>query len=216
MINLAKMIKVFLFVAIILCIIAQLLPWGRLELTISGEEFPYEDYIDINYGINFYHWGGIQVGPKFPGVPEWYITPTDFTGISDSTKLYGFAFGTLFIYFSIPLAIISLITGIVAYEKFGKKRSKSSLQAGASSLLAIISFIFYMQLSYLLNISDVGVSTNFYWYYGFYMMIISSILFLISFFLNKRQISNEEKIPYKDKHKIDKKNCKRQTKKDIV
>ena len=134
----------------------------------------------------------MHISPKFPGVPEWHLTPTNFSGISESTKLYGFAFGTLFLYFTIPLAIISLIIGVIAYKKIGKKPSKNSLQAGVFSMLAVLSFSFYMQLTYLMNIGDIeGISTNYYWYFGFYLMIISTILFFISSFMMKR-ISTKE------------------------
>ena len=97
--DLKKIVKVVLIAGIILCGIAQILPWGRLELAITEEiqeEFPMDDLANISINIYFYHWGGMQITPKFPGVPEWYLTPTNFSGITGSSKVYGFAFGTLF------------------------------------------------------------------------------------------------------------------------
>jgi len=204
--DLNKIINALLLVGIILCGIAQMLPWGRLELPINEEpqnELPTEDFTNIIVSVDFYHWGGMHISPKFPGVPEWHFTPTNFSGISNSPKLFGFAFGTLFLYFAIPLAIISLIIGVIAYKKIGRKRSKNSLQAGIFSMLAVISFSFYMQLTYLMNIEDIeGLSANYYWYFGFYLMIISTILFFISFFIIRRTSTKEENIRISEKESI--------------
>lgn len=204
-----KIVNTLLLAGIILCGIAQILPWGRLELPISEEpqeELPIEDFINIVVIIDFYHWGGMHISPKFPGVPEWHLAPTNFSGISESTKLYGFAFGTLFLYFTIPLAIISLIIGVIAYKKFGKNRGKNSFQAGIFSMLAFLSFSFYMQLTYLMNIEDIeGISTNYYWYFGFYLMIISTILFFISSIMIKRMSTKEVNIQTSKKKSIESK-----------
>ncbi|UCD14214.1 MAG: hypothetical protein JSW60_02030 [Thermoplasmatales archaeon] len=182
--NLKKISKVILIGGIILCGIAQILPWGRLELGITEEiqeEFPVDDFANVSINIYFYHWGGLHLTPKFPGVQEWYLTPTDFSsGITGSPKVYGFAFGTLFLYFIIPLALISLVTGIAAYKKVERKRSKNSLHAGVSSIMAVLFFIVFMQLAYLSNIEEIeGFSASYYWYSGFYLMIGSAILFFI-------------------------------------
>ena len=203
-IDLKMIAKVILIAGIILCGVAQILPWGELDLLITEElqeQIPVP--VDIKIKINFFHWGGMQISPKFPNAPEWFLTPTDFSGISDSPEIYGIAFGTLFLYFIIPLGLISVITGIFAYRKVERKHSKNSLHAAVSSIVAIFFFIIFMQLTYLSNIEGFGIegfSANYYWSPGFYLMIISAILFFISYTLIRRNYKERkiEQMPKKE------------------
>jgi phage-related holin len=192
--ELKSIIKLILIAGIVLCGIAQLLPWGRFELGMVDIPDELPSFLS-GLNINYYHWGGWQISPKLPGVQEWFLAPTNFSGISASPEIYGFAFGTLFLYFIIPLAIISFITGIVAYKKIGKKVSKNSLHASLSSAAAILFFIVYMQLTLLNNLPNIekspGVSATYMWLPGFYLMILSAILFFISYMLIQKM--------YKDK-----------------
>lgn len=193
--ELKKIVKIFLIGGIILCGIAQILPWSRLELNILeiSENIP-SFFSGLN--INFYHWGGWQINPKLPGIQEWFLTPTDFSGMFASPEIYGFAFGTLFLYFIIPLALISLIMGIIAYRKIDRKFSKNSFYAAISSLTSIIFFFIYMQLTIinnLLNIEETeGLSSNYNWLPGFNLMIISVIFYFISYFIICRIYKNEK------------------------
>jgi len=206
--DLKKIVKIILIAGIILCGIAQIFPWGRLELDISEDVLPIFSGLNINY----YHWGGMQIDPKLPGVPEWFLTPTNFSGISGSPEIYGFAFGTLFLYFIIPLALISLITGVVAYRKIERKFSKNSLHAAFSSVLAVIFFIIFMQLTLINNLSNIeeteGLTANYNWLSGFYLMIISAILCFISYCLIQRiykseKVKKTETSKYKPNEKIE-------------
>ena len=202
-IDLKMIAKVILIVGIILCGVAQFLPWGELDLLITEElEEQIPVPVDIKIKINFFHWGGMRISPKFPDTPESFLTPTDFSGISDSPEIYGIAFGTLFLYFIIPLGLISFITGIFAYRKVKQKHSKNSLHAAVSSIAAIFFFIIFMQLTYLSNIGgfeNEGFSATYYWSPGFYLMIISAILFFISYILVRRKYNEgkKEQIPKK-------------------
>lgn len=190
--------KIILIAGIILCGIAQILPWSRLELNIFEISENVPSFLS-GLNMNFYHWGGWQISPILPGIQEWYLTPTDFSGMFTSPEIYGFAFGTLFLYFIIPLAFISLIMGIVAYRKIDLSFSKNSLHAAISSFASIIFFSIYMQLTIIHNLFNLekedGLSANFYWLPGFYLMIISFILYLISYFIiykkNKNKIGEQ-------------------------
>ncbi|MCK5261474.1 MAG: hypothetical protein KAJ44_04785 [Thermoplasmatales archaeon] len=199
-IDLKMIAKVILIAGIILCGVAQILPWGEFSL---GNLMT----------VSFFHWGGLMVTSPLTPSPEIYFTPTDFSGIPSSPVIYGFAFGTLFLYFILPLCLISLIAGIVAYRKIGQKRSKNSLHAGVSGLMAMFSFISYIQLSYLSNIEEyikefeqtegISLSSSYYWSPGFYLMIISAILFFISYTLIRRNYKEgkNEQIQKKEKSK---------------
>ncbi|MFW6122096.1 MAG: hypothetical protein ACOC80_14540 [Petrotogales bacterium] len=191
--DLRKVAKVILIVGVILCGIAQILPWGRLELEIFPKEIQENSPFDLSniaININYFHWGGMQISPKISGVPEWFLTPTNFSGLSASPEIYGFAFGTLFLYFIIPLAIFSFITGLVAYRKVERKPSKNSLHAAISSIMAIIFFIIFIQLTLANNLSNIeesaGFSANYHWSLGFYLMICSSVLFFVAYAIIRR------------------------------
>ncbi len=180
--DLKKIVKIVLITGIILCGVAQILPWGRLELA-APEEIPIPGFNNIN--LNYFHWGGIQINPKLPGVQEWIFTPTEtdfFSGVTGSPELYGWAFAALLVYLIVPLGIISLGTGILAYKKVGQKRNKNSLYAAVFSIMAVFLFIVFIQLSLLLNIEEAPSSIlQWSWSIGFYLMIISSILFFIAY-----------------------------------
>lgn len=200
--DLKKIVKIILIAGIILCGVAQILPWGKLEVVTSGE-IPIPDFANIN--LNYFHWGGIQINPKLPGVPEWIFTPTEtdfFSGVTGSPELYGWAFAALLVYLIVPLGIISLGTGIVAYKKVGEKRSKNSLYAAVFSIMAVFLFIVFIQLSLLLNIEEVPSSIlHWSWSTGFYLMILSAILFFIAYVTIWKIYSEEEVVQTPKKEK---------------
>ena len=212
--DLKNIIKIILIAGIVLCGIAQILPWGRLELDMVGVSEDLPSFLS-GLNINYYHWGGWQINPKLPGVQEWFLAPTNFSGITVSPEIYGFAFGTLFLYFIIPLAIISFLIGIVAYKKIEQRFSKNSFHSTISATAAILFFIVYMQLTLLNNLSNIekspNVSATYMWLPGFYFMIISAILFFASFLLIRRiyEIEKVEKNKDESKEKIESKKEKR-------
>ncbi len=174
--DLKKIVKVILLVGIILCIIAQILPWGEISIGNIGS-------------VHFFHWGGLLVRAPLedPPVQELHFiinVGRNMSGAPGSLEKYGFSFGTLFLFFIAPLSILSLILAIVAYIKTVKKRSKNSLQAGIMGIIAIFSFIIFIQLTILSWLEE--FSSLFHWYFGFYFMIISSILFVIAFIIVTR------------------------------
>lgn len=200
--DLKKIVKIILIAGIVLCGVAQILPWGKLEVA-APEGIPIPDFANIN--LNYFHWGGIQINPKLPGVQEWIFIPTetDFSsGITGSPELYGWAFAALLVYLIVPLGIISLGTGIVSYKKVGQKRSKNSLYAAVFSIMAVFLFIVFIQLSLLLNIEEAPSSIlQWSWSIGFYLMIISSILFFIAYAAIWKIYSEEDVVQTPKKEK---------------
>lgn len=202
--DLKNIIKIIMITGIVLCGIAQILPWGRLELDMVGVSEDLPSFLS-GLNINYYHWGGWQINPKLPGVQEWFLTPTNFSGITVSPEIYGFAFGTLFLYFIIPLAIISFLVGIVAYKKIERRFSKNSFHSTISATAAILFFIVYMQLTLLNNLPNIEKSPNvtatYMWLPGFYFMIISAILFCTSYILILKAYKIEKVEKNKDESK---------------
>lgn len=188
--DLKNIAKFILMVGVVLCGIAQILPWGRLEMT-APEEIP----ISLSINIFHFHWGGVQINPKLPGVQEWIFFPSEtdfFSGIPGSPEYYGWAFATLLLYLIVPLGLVSLVVGILAYKKIERERSKNSLHAAVSSIMAVFLFIVYIQLSFLANIEEASSVLPWFWSPGLYLMILSAILFFISYIVIMR-VHNEKK-----------------------
>jgi len=105
--------------------------------------------------------------------------PTNFSGMSGSPGLYGYAAATLLVFFMVPLSLIVLGAGIVAFYKVDKKRSKNALHAAVSAVAAVILFVVFINLSFLSNIGE--LAKLFSWSLGFYLMIAAAILFVIAY-----------------------------------
>jgi hypothetical protein len=188
--DLKKIVKIILLVSIVLCVIAQIIPWGEISVGPIGS-------------VHFFHWGGLLVSApnEDPPILQLHFIIDFGKNVSSaapgSLEKYGFSFGTLFLFFIPPLSILSMLLGIIAYRTPSKKRSKNCLQASIAGFISIISFILFIQLTILAWLEE--LSSLFHWHYGFYLMICSSILFLISFFILKRLPLIEKDIDVSDK-----------------
>ena len=179
--NILKFVKILLLIGIVFCGIAQILPWGEISVGNIGS-------------VHFFHWGGLLVSAPLtdPPVLELHFIinlGNDVSGAPGSLEKYGFSFGTLFLFFIPPLSILSMIIGIVAFRKLPKKVGKNCLQASIMGIIAIISFILFIQLTILAWLEE--FSTLFHWYFGFYFMIVSSISFIIAFIIIKRYFKQD-------------------------
>jgi hypothetical protein len=188
-----KIVKILLLVSIILCLVAQIIPWGEFSIGKFGS-------------VHFFHWGGLLVSAPLedPPILELHFIINMGRDISGgapgSLEKYGFSFGTLFLFFIPPLSLLSMIVGLVAYRNPSKKRSKNCLQACIMGIIASVSFILFIQLTILAWLEE--FSPLFHWYYGFYIMIIASTLFLISFIILKRMPIMGEEIDTNKNKKI--------------
>jgi hypothetical protein len=159
-------LKIMVLMGIVFCAVAHFLPWG--EISVGGL-----------WKIEFYHWGGQMISDysTSPPTSELHFTPTNFSGLTGSPKLYGYAAITLLLYFIIPASILSLLFGIVAYKQIPQKKSKHFFYAGSLALVSLIIFFIFIEVGILGSLPE-GMSSLYTWSYGFYLIVISMILFL--------------------------------------
>lgn len=180
--DLKKIVKVILLVSIILCLVAQIIPWGEISVGPIGS-------------VHFFHWGGLLVSAPLedPPVLEMHFIINIGKGVSGapgSLEKYGFSFGTLFLFFIPPLSLLSMVLAIFAYRDPVKKRRKNCIQAGIMGIISIISFVLFIQLTIIAWLEE--FSSLFHWYYGFYLMILATILYTISIILINKIPSEEQ------------------------
>lgn len=193
-------VKMVIVVAIILCGIAQILPWVVFSV-------PTGSYIGgIDAGMDFYSWGShVHISPAmgysdggypyseytYTSADQWlilYLLPMGHI----QTSTYGFDISTFesevqfvgvaLLILSFILCIIVLFLGLAALKKHEK--SNASLYAGISSLAAIIFFGFGMNLllsQLYINPTASIISSYFSWSYGLYLMIASTIVFFVAY-----------------------------------
>lgn len=182
-----KVIKIVVLLGIIFCAISFLLPWRGMSI----------GYMGMSMGADFYTWGS----HSYVSLPSSYI-PTNggSTSVNMWSIFYAFNLGTpetsntisgsgSFSYTSLEISnvaislfiltfifcILTLVAGI-----FALKKKKACLIAGITGIISIILFI--VAFTVLLSIDPTGTVGNMIPYtFGFFMMIISMIMFFIAF-----------------------------------
>ncbi|MCX6665476.1 MAG: hypothetical protein NT038_05380 [Euryarchaeota archaeon] len=181
--NIAKIVTI---IAIVLCIVSLILPWNSFSVNLMG----------INMGADFYPWSGhVFVSGSFLGQSStsadiWmilytYTVGTAPTGSSTTTNpTAGNNTAIALFILSFIFVIIALIFGLLSIRSIKQNKSMMPLIAAIVSLLAII--LFFAGISTVLSSDTTGTAGNmFKWTYGFFTMIITMILFFVSFGLLK-------------------------------
>ena len=190
-----KMVKIILIGAVVLCGVGMILPWSGFSMNMMG----------VNMGIEFYPWGSHiyadygAMGSMFEGtgmptsMNMWSILyvvttgvpETGTSGLSTTTDITSGNVAVIgLMILSFIFCIVALIGGILAFIKMKHNKNKMSLFAGIASLVAII--FFAIAVNILLSSDPTGTTSMMLnWSSGFYVMIISMILFFISFGLLK-------------------------------
>jgi len=167
-----KIVKILLIIAIVLCLISILLPWG--EISSSNET--------VGSALTFYCWGMNNQAPLNQDNPlQWlpYISILDsnskaYFGETDSLLL-----PVIFACIIIIFLIGAILLGIASFFKVNKNEKSSSIEAGILAIISVISFYIFIQFGFL---SLSGLLSPLYSYSaGFYFMIISGILFFIAY-----------------------------------
>jgi uncharacterized SAM-binding protein YcdF (DUF218 family) len=181
-------IKIVLIIAIILAVVSFALPWRGFSM----------NFMSVNMGVDFYPWGGhihmdvpsslsqynssINSGSMNVWSIFYMINTGEIEGLSSSQGI-----GTLSNQNTAAIAcfIISFILGLLAiiFGILSIKRNKLILVSGILSIISITAFIagFSVGLS---QDSNQAASNMIQYTIGFYLMIVSAILFFVSFGLN--------------------------------
>lgn len=174
--------KILVIIAVILCIISLILPWNSFSVNLMG----------ISVGADFYPWGGHAfasgsfLGQSSSSADIWiilytYTIGTASTGVSTTTNptAGNNAAIALFI-LSFIFVIIALIVGLLSIRSITQNKSIMPLVGAIASLLAII--LFFAGITLVTSADKTGTVGNMLkWSYGFFTIIISMILFFVSF-----------------------------------
>ena len=182
--------KILIIIAVVLCVISAFLPWNGFSMSMMG----------ASVGADFYPWGGhaymnlgslsgftggttpssmdiwsilylFNVGAPETGVPG--STTTDITSGNNG------AIASLIL--SFIFVILTIIFGLISILSLKKnKKNLMPLFAAITSLLAII--FFFAGINMALSSDTTGTAASMLkWTYGFFIIIISMILFFVSF-----------------------------------
>jgi len=177
--------KILIIIAVVLCIISMFLPWNGFSI-ISGS---------ASAGSDFYPWGlhvymnlGAMSGTTLSSMDMWSILyifnvgpETGASGTSTADFASGNTAATASLILSLVFVILTLIFGLISLISLKKnKKNLMPLFAAISSLLAII--FFFAGINMALSADTTGTAASMLkWTYGFFMIIISMILFFVSF-----------------------------------
>ena len=174
-----KIVKILLIIAIVLCLLSILLPWGEMSV------------IGISGGT-FYSWGmNVQTSPFQGNTLQWlpYISILDSNSVlaEQDSLLLPVIFAIILIIFIIG----AILFGISSFFKVDKNMKSNSIEAGIFAIASVISFYIFIQF----GISSLcgGISPMVLYSVGFYFMIISGILFFIAYGLISEFIPTKSK-----------------------
>lgn len=189
-------IQFLLILAIIFCILAMVLPMNGI-----AEE-------NEESAIDFYIWG-----MRYIKDDEWLVYLTSLSSTEDtvdsssssdeelSPEMTVLVILMLLMFTIFPICIIAIIIALFAIRNVGRKKSCLSL---VSAIMIIFSFIievaFIMYFVGLINenissIIKIGIT----WSFGTVFMIISFVLFLISYFM-QLSLYTPSGVPYVQQH----------------
>ena len=186
-----RIIKIIVIVAIVLTVIAQILPWRGMHMSYdAGALLGTSGTFSIGY--DFYTWGGhfnLNIPSSIPttigsfdvwslfyviniGLPE-TLTSSLSTPLEYSAAAGIGATAAFFVCFA--FSIITIIAGLVALS-----RKRACLIAGITSLISIIAFIAGFTITF--SIDPTGTAAQMIGYSaGFFIIIVAMIMFFVAF-----------------------------------
>lgn len=182
--------KVIVIIAIIFCLLSFVFPWRGFSMNMMG----------VDVGTDFYPWGG-HAYADFGAWASMFNETGGSTTVDGWAIFYTFAIGddlsessadtsssladtnlaaTILMLLSFIFCILTLIFGIITLTYLRKKNSLMPLIAGIMSLLAIILFVIGIEIG--LSTDTTGMASQILdWSSGFYLIIVSMILFFVTF-----------------------------------
>lgn len=188
--------KIIFLLAVIFVGLSQILPLTVLSVEGNGEE---ENFLD------FYSWGMHE----YASGDNWlvYFSPDTYsettgsdeeveTEDSDVDEEIETPIMLFFIFFILmltvfPMSLVCILLGAYAFFRIDKKKSKTSLAAGIMLTVSVIFFtLFQISFSLLINSfqSSSSFRLNINWSVGYFLMIISMVLFYIGYYLQKNYV----------------------------
>jgi len=187
--------KILIVIAVALCGISLILPWSGFYMNIMG----------INMGVDYYPWGShVYADYEFGyvGVSDsldaWMVFNSFIIGSSEigsltsaisSNNMQSLTFFILSFFF----CVAALVFGLISIKKIMIKKICMPLFAAIASLVAIMFFVMGLYFSFSSDVSNTYFQVL-NWAPGFYMIIISMMLFFISYAIIK--LINEEPVEH--------------------
>jgi preprotein translocase subunit SecG len=187
--------KILIVIAVALCGISLILPWSGFYMNIMG----------INMGIDYYPWGShVYADYEFGYVDisnsldAWMVFNSFIIGSSEIESLTSAIssnnmLSLTFFILSFIFCVAALVFGLISIKKIIIKKICTPLLAAIASLVAIMFFVMGLYFSFSSDVSNT-YSRVLNWAPGFYMIIISMVLFFISYVIIK--FINEEPVEH--------------------
>ena len=191
-----QIVKILIVIAVALCGISLILPWSGFCMNIDGY---------VNMGVDYYPWGSYvyrEVELEYIGISSssdmWMVfnsfiigsseieSPTSAISSNDMLSLSFFILSFIF-------CIVAFVSGLISIKKIIVKKICMPLSAAIASLVAIMFFVMGLYFSFSSDVSNTYFQVL-NWAPGFYMIIISMMLFFISYAIIK--LINEEPIEH--------------------
>ena len=193
----AKLIsKILIIIAVALCGISLILPW-------SG--FYMNTLVGFNITVDYYPWGsyvyadlGMTGEASASSLDMWSVFYSFNIGSSEIESLTSVISSinmltlTFFI-LSFIFCVAALVFGLISIKKIMIRKICMPLSAAVASLVAIMSFVMGLYFSFSSDVPDI-YSRVLNWAPGFYMILISMVLFFISYVIIK--FINEEPVEH--------------------
>ena len=179
------LIKYVLIISTVLCVISIMVPWGTLQeksnLYYNGVE------------INFYIWGIQSSNSSLKTEWGFLINPTSLLNVFtyDEIKEIPIPLAIWFATFFISIMIVILgFFGIVFIENIQKNNCHTV--AGGLAILSLIFFFIFINFGLFSSKLGLTLKSNFNWSFGFFLMLLSAILFFVTFFVDKYFLKSEK------------------------
>ena len=189
----AKLIsKILIIIAVALCGISLILPWSGF----------YMNMLVDNIKVDYYPWGSyVYADLELVGeasadmLSVFYSFNIGSSEIESLTSIFS-SINMLTITFfmlSFIFCVAALILGLISLKKIMIRKICMPLSAAVASLVAIMSFVMGLYFSFSSDVPEI-YSRVLNWAPGFYMIIISMVLFFISYVIIK--FINEEPVEH--------------------
>jgi len=155
---------------IVLCTFAQILPWGNIDMTPSGS-------------VIFYSWG-MQVSSTSHSELDFYsrfLTDLNSTIYLGSGEYSNTLIPIFFSILIMPVSILGILFAIIDYVFLKRSQVRWGLVSGISIVLAIVFFYIFIQFG--LISSNAMISSYYQYTTGFYLMILSAVLFFSAYLI---------------------------------
>jgi len=193
----AKLIsKILIIIAVALCGISLILPWSGFYMNML---------VDYNIKVDYYPWGsyvyadlemfGEASASSLDMLSVFYSFNIGSSEIESLTSIFSSInmLTLTFFILSFIFCVAALIFGLISLKKIMIRKICMPLSAAVASLVAIMSFVMGLYFSFSSDVPEI-YSRVLNWAPGFYMIIISMILFFISYVIIK--FVNEESVEH--------------------